>query len=109
METAITQKPATVDDAQVFPPGREGITLEQALRTVTIDAAYFIRMEDKVGSIEVGKYADLVVLEKNLFDVKPEDISDVKVLATMMNGKYTYIAGESKIPAPGGGRPGPKY
>jgi len=47
-------------------------------------------MEDKIGSIEVGKYADLVVLGKNLFDVKPDDISKVKVLMTMMGGKITY-------------------
>ena len=51
-------------------------------------------METKVGNIEVGKYADLVILEKNLFDVAPDKIADVKVLATMMNGKYTYRAGE---------------
>ena len=61
---------------------------------VTIDAAYFIRMEDKVGSIEVGKYADLVVLEKNLFEVEPEAISDVQVVSTMMNGKFTYQAAD---------------
>lgn len=100
IETAITQKPAIKDDVQVFPPGRKGLTLEQAIQCTTIDAAYFIRMEDKVGSIEVGKYADLVVLEKNLFDVQPEAISDVKVEATMMDGKFTYLAdGKPAVPS----------
>ena len=47
-------------------------------------------MEDKIGSLEVGKYADIVILEENLFDVPPRNIADVKVLATMMNGKFTY-------------------
>ena len=51
-------------------------------------------MENKVGSIEVGKYADLVILEKNLFDVASDKIADVKVEATMMNGKFTYKKGE---------------
>lgn len=97
IETAMTQKPATVDDAEVFPPGRKGITLEQAIRAVTIDPAYFVRMEDKVGSLEVGKYADLVVLDQNLFEVEPSAISDVKVLMTMMNGKFTYKAGDKAI------------
>ena len=55
-----------------------------------MDAAYSVRMEDKIGSIEVGKYADLVFLKQNLFDVQPERISDVAIEATMMNGRYTW-------------------
>ena len=47
-------------------------------------------MEDKIGSIEVGKYADFVILEKNLFDVDKKQIQEVKVLATILNGKYTH-------------------
>ena len=50
-------------------------------------------MEEKIGSIEVGKYADLVVLDQNLFDVAPEDLTDVKVLATMMDGGFTHRDG----------------
>jgi hypothetical protein len=42
----------------------------------------------------VGKYADLVILEKNLFDLDPHDIAGVKVEATMMDGKFTYQAAE---------------
>ena len=49
-------------------------------------------MENKIGSIETGKMADLVVLEKNLFDVEPEDIAKTEVVYTMMNGKLTYDA-----------------
>jgi len=41
----------------------------------------------------VGKYADLVILENNLFDVKPRDIADVKVMATIMDGNFTYRDG----------------
>jgi predicted amidohydrolase YtcJ len=44
-------------------------------------------MEDETGSIEVGKKADLVVLEQNLFDIPTEEIGDVKVLMTMFEGK----------------------
>ncbi len=73
-----------------FPPGRKGITLEQAIKAVTINPAWQIRMEDKLGSLEVGKYTDLVVLNRNLFDIDPTEISDVKVLMTIMNGRLTF-------------------
>jgi hypothetical protein len=49
-------------------------------------------MEDKIGTIEVGKYADLVVLKKSPFDVELTDIADIDVLGTMMDGKFTYIS-----------------
>ena len=52
-----------------------------------------MRMEDKIGGLEAGKYADLVILEKNLFDVAPRDIADVRVVATMMDGKFTHRDG----------------
>ena len=47
-------------------------------------------MEHDIGSIEVGKLADLIVLEKNLFEVAPQDIHKTKVLMTVMNGKVTH-------------------
>ena len=47
--------------------------------------------DDKIGSIEVGKYADLVVLEKDLNEVPVHSIMNTKVLLTMMGGKPTYV------------------
>jgi len=90
VESAITCRDPLNDDSRVFPPGRKGITLEQAIKAVTIYPAWQIRMEKKMGSLEVGKYADLVVLDKNLFDIDPTKISDVMVLKTMMDGKFTF-------------------
>ena len=52
--------------------------------------AWQLGMEREVGSIEVGKLADLVVLEKNLFEVAPQEIHGTKVLMTLMNGKVTH-------------------
>ena len=49
-------------------------------------------MDHKLGSIEVGKYADLVVLEKNLFDIPLTEIHKVKVCETIMDGKTVYKA-----------------
>jgi predicted amidohydrolase YtcJ len=55
--------------------------------------AWQIRMEDKLGCLVVGKYADLVVLEDNLFDVAPDKVADVEVVATLMDGEFTYRNG----------------
>lgn len=78
--------------APVLPPPDERITLDQALRAATLDAAYVLGLEDKIGSLEAGKLADLVVLEKDLYKIKPSEISTTKVKLTMMNGKITYKA-----------------
>ena len=49
-------------------------------------------MDDKLGSIEEGKYADLVILEKNIFEVPVSEIHKVKVCETIMDGNTTYKA-----------------
>jgi predicted amidohydrolase YtcJ len=91
VEAAVTMmQPNEQGKSKPFPPGLQGMTVEQAIRAVTIDAAWQLRMEDKIGSLEVGKYADLVVLEKNPFDVDPLEIEEIDVLMTMMGGKFTY-------------------
>ncbi|WP_298536674.1 amidohydrolase [uncultured Algibacter sp.] len=76
-----------------FPPlGGESakIPLDLALFMQTYGAADAMGISNITGSIEKGKKADLVILEKNLFDVQPNEISTVKVLSTMLNGKYTH-------------------
>ena len=73
------------------------MTMEEAIRAITIDAAWQLGLEDKIGSIEVGKYADLVILEESPFDVPKENIKDVKVLATIMDGKYTYTIDQYSV------------
>jgi len=69
---------------------KQKVSLEQAIAAVTINPAWQIRMEDKLGSLEVGKYADLVVLDKNLFDIDPTEISEVNVLMTMVDGRIIF-------------------
>ncbi len=65
----------------------ERVTPMQALRMVTIDAAYTLGVEDRVGSIEPGKMADFVVLEQDPLAVPVERIRDVKVWGTVLGGK----------------------
>ncbi len=86
METAITRLGALGDTTEPFLP-EEAITLAQALDAFTINAAYVNRLEKDTGSLEVGKRADLAVLDRNLFDIKPAELSDTKVLVTLFEGK----------------------
>jgi len=66
------------------------ITVEQALRLLTIDAAYGTFQEDVKGSLVAGKLADLVVLSDNPLAVPPERLMDVSVLMTMVGGQVEY-------------------
>ena len=77
------------------PSGRvlapeERLTVEQAIRAQTIDAAWQLFSEDAVGSLEVGKYADLVVLSADPRTVPPEEIADLEVRATFLAGRQVY-------------------
>ena len=68
----------------------EAITLEQALVVVTLGSARVLGAEKALGSIEKGKFADMIVLDRNLFDIKPSDIGDTKVMNTILNGEVVY-------------------
>jgi predicted amidohydrolase YtcJ len=90
IETAMTR---TIDGRKEVAPlgGAEaGVDLDTALRASTINSAYEMRMEDAIGSLEVGKNADLVVLKQNLYDIDPNDISEVDVLYTIKGGQLTW-------------------
>ena len=66
------------------------MSVSEAIRLFTKDAAYSSYSEEVNGTIEVGKYADLVVLDQNLYDIAPEAIKDAKVEMTILNGKVIY-------------------
>ena len=68
----------------------EEIDLHTALGMYTRNAAYVMRLEDKTGTIAVGKRADLIVLDRNLFEIPVTEISDTKVLLTLMDGKNVF-------------------
>lgn len=70
----------------------KGITVEEAVRAYTLDAAYAEFQEKVKGSITVGKLADLVILSDNIFTMNPNEIEKVEVLQTIMDGKIVYQA-----------------
>jgi len=86
METAITRMEATSPPTKPFMPD-ERIGLPEALAAFTINAAYTNRDEKNTGSLEVGKLANLAVLDRNLFEIPATEISDTKVLLTLFEGK----------------------
>jgi predicted amidohydrolase YtcJ len=80
-----------------YPPGgwhpEERITVREAVRAYTLDAAYASGEERIKGSIERGKLADLVVLSRNIFEVSEEKIVGTRVEMTVFDGQIVYEAG----------------
>jgi len=77
MQNAVTRSP-------------QNISLKEAIESYTILAAYVMRQENLVGSLEVGKEADFIVLDQNLFDITPNQIGETRVLETYLKGRRTY-------------------
>ena len=68
----------------------ESVDLETMIAAYTINGAYQMALDDVQGSIEVGKRADLVVLDRNLFDIPASEISEATVLMTIFDGRTVY-------------------
>ncbi|MDR7172189.1 putative amidohydrolase YtcJ [Nocardia kruczakiae] len=79
----------TAPSGRVLAP-QERLTVEQAIRAQTIDAAWQLFSDDVIGSLEVGKYADMVVLSDDPWAVTPEDIAVLEVRATYLAGRLVH-------------------
>lgn len=83
----VTRKTVTTEDA--LGP-EQAISIEDALRLYTIGSATTMFWEDKIGSIEKGKLADLAVLDRDILTVPNDEIKDIRVLMTMLGGTVVY-------------------
>ncbi|MCR5108385.1 MAG: amidohydrolase [Lachnospiraceae bacterium] len=89
---------ASAMDRMIYETGEtlavgQAISLMQAIRCYTMNAAYAEFAEDKKGSIEKGKFADLVVLDGTITALSPREIYDMKVMRTYCDGKLVYKRG----------------
>ncbi|EAQ97938.2 amidohydrolase [Congregibacter litoralis] len=92
IEMALTRQPTGDKDYAPQPPVEERITLAQALRGYTLDGAYQLGLEDQIGSITPGKQADMVVIDKDLFDLDPYAIHQTQVVMTIVDGRVVFEA-----------------
>jgi len=70
----------------------QGVTREEAIRLYTMNGAYHTFEEDVKGSIEPGKLADMIVIDRDILTCPEEDIKDIKVLRTILGGRTVYKA-----------------
>lgn len=83
VETIMTRK---MDNGKILNPN-ETISIDEALKSITLYPAWQTFREKELGSIEVGKFADFVILDKNPKKIAPDKISEIKVLGTYINGR----------------------
>ncbi|MEX2124843.1 MAG: amidohydrolase [Woeseia sp.] len=90
MEIGHTRQAAGDPGAPVQPRTTERLDLDSLIRGYTIDAAYQLRLEDEIGSLVPGKKADLVVLDRNLFETDTYAIHETGVVMTLLDGEIVY-------------------
>jgi predicted amidohydrolase YtcJ len=95
MYVAVTRK---TEGGQVIGPD-ERVSREEALRMMTIDAAYLGFDEKRKGSIEVGKLGDLAILSDDLLTCPSEQIKDLHAVLTVVGGRIVYSSGTGPSPA----------
>ncbi|KAH7141531.1 amidohydrolase family-domain-containing protein [Dactylonectria estremocensis] len=88
-----SNSPASQDSTYdaVFPGGT-GISRKSALQSITINGAKFLRADEQIGSLEVGKLADIIVLDGNFMEVAEEELGRQSTVLTMVGGEVVYVA-----------------
>jgi predicted amidohydrolase YtcJ len=89
IEVAITRQDPYSNDGAVLNEG-ERVDLKTMIDAYTINGAYQMALEQEQGSIEVGKRADLVILNRNLFELPVHEINEAKVMMTIFDGRTVY-------------------
>ena len=89
IEVAVTRRePGQKDGNALYP--EEAVALETILRAYTFEGAFSLFMEHDIGSIQSGKFADIIILDRNLFQIPAHEIHSTKVVQTIFNGNIVY-------------------
>ena len=84
------QKIHAKEDEEILDSRDERLSLEQSIKAYTLNGAYQLHLEDTIGSLEVGKEADIIFLDQNPFAIKTRDIHKIKVIKTIFKGQSVY-------------------
>lgn len=90
IETGVTRQMLGDPDSLVLAPQEEKLSIEDMIIGFTKTPAYQFRMENRLGTIEAGKYADFTVIERNIFETSRYKIHEIPVMMTVMDGIVTY-------------------
>jgi predicted amidohydrolase YtcJ len=93
IEVGMTRRDPTDAGASVWNPAQR-VSLDTLLRAYTIEGATLNHRERDTGSLEVGKAADFIILDRDLFAIPPEDIGETRVLATFVDGVQVHAAAD---------------
>ncbi len=89
MEATITRGFPGKPDVEKMGP-QHALTLEEAIIAHTINVAWSLRLDDVTGSIEVGKWADMIILNHNLFEIPETEIHKTEVQTTLFKGNVVF-------------------
>jgi predicted amidohydrolase YtcJ len=76
----------------------KGLSRHEVLRAITMNSSYELHQDQSTGSLEVGKLADLIVLDRNFFDIPADAIADIKVLQTVVGGRVVFQSDQFATP-----------
>jgi len=88
MHAAVTR--SHIGETEILGSERDKLTVPQAIRAYTIDAAYTVNADSYSGSLEVGKRADFIVLDRNPFEISEDDIAGTLVRNTVLDGRVVF-------------------
>lgn len=95
MEVAVTRSATNANDNLLDILNVDHcLSLDQALNNYTIGSAKLLGVDKIIGSIEIGKKADLIIIDQNIFEIEKNLIHKTKVLATIIDGRIMYNKGE---------------
>ena len=97
VEALLTRQNPYLEDPQEYKWAEQAVDLETALEIMTINGAKALKVEDVAGSIEVGKSADLIVLDQNVFEIPVRSIADTQVLTTIFEGRTVHDSSPQAI------------